>query len=657
MTVHDVTAPVIGAFPADATYECAGQIPPPNTSLVTATDACGPVTITHLGDVGNGGAGCAASPLVVTRTYRASDGSGNHTDRNQTFTVVDTTAPTITAFPPNQNLSCPSQIPPPNTALVAANDACGGTVFVTHTSDQSNGGSGCIDSPLVVTRTYHVADACGNGVSQSQVFTVVDTQAPVIEVAPDDMELSCAAEIPAPDVAAIVATDNCDPNVTVTHQGDVSNNGSGCSSSPLVVTRTYRATDACGQFVEASQVFTVIDTTAPVVDLPPPAGHATADCGSAILPDLRSTLVATDNCGTIEVTQDPGSGTVLAVGAHTVTFTIVDLCGNEATTSTTFTVDADTCPADLNGNGAVDPSDLAVLLGSWGPCPGCCANLDGDGAVGPTDLALLLGSWGPCPTADAGDPGTPAGDPTANQPPALADGDAASQGAASAASPRNGTGRKGVTDPATAGGLGAAEPGVLHAEPGQGFVLVEGAVALAASDRLVVEVDVTDLAATTVLVVRGPARLGGTLVVELTASDPEQAAQGLASSLSVPILLAESLEGTFDQVEIQRSATLTVDMPTVRTRVEGGLLSIELAPVGDSAAAAPRAPRALGIDLDGDGIATSADLLRLASILEAVGPAPSSVAAIALGLEGLDLDGNGLLDGHDLVEGALRLMR
>jgi hypothetical protein len=28
-----------------------------------------------------------------------------------------------------------------------------------------------------------------------------------------------------------------------------------------------------------------------------------------------------------------------------------------------------TCPADLNGDGQVNGGDLAILLGSWGPCP------------------------------------------------------------------------------------------------------------------------------------------------------------------------------------------------------------------------------------------------------------------------------------------------
>ena len=54
------------------------------------------------------------------------------------------------------------------------------------------------------------------------------------------------------------------------------------------------------------------------------------------------------------------------------------------------------CPADFDGNGAVGPFDLAILLGNWGPNPNHPADLDADGTVGPPDLALLLGNWGPC---------------------------------------------------------------------------------------------------------------------------------------------------------------------------------------------------------------------------------------------------------------------
>lgn len=58
--------------------------------------------------------------------------------------------------------------------------------------------------------------------------------------------------------------------------------------------------------------------------------------------------------------------------------------------------EACSCPADLNGDGTVNASDLALLLGAWGPNIGHPADLNNDGAVGPADLALLLGSWGSC---------------------------------------------------------------------------------------------------------------------------------------------------------------------------------------------------------------------------------------------------------------------
>jgi hypothetical protein len=53
---------------------------------------------------------------------------------------------------------------------------------------------------------------------------------------------------------------------------------------------------------------------------------------------------------------------------------------------------------DLNGDGVVDGSDLLLLLGGWGPCPGssqwCAADINDDGTVDGSDLLLLLANWG-----------------------------------------------------------------------------------------------------------------------------------------------------------------------------------------------------------------------------------------------------------------------
>jgi YVTN family beta-propeller protein len=49
---------------------------------------------------------------------------------------------------------------------------------------------------------------------------------------------------------------------------------------------------------------------------------------------------------------------------------------------------------DLDGDGSVGASDLALILGAWGSTGGP-ADLDGDGSVGAPDIALLLGAWTP----------------------------------------------------------------------------------------------------------------------------------------------------------------------------------------------------------------------------------------------------------------------
>lgn len=53
---------------------------------------------------------------------------------------------------------------------------------------------------------------------------------------------------------------------------------------------------------------------------------------------------------------------------------------------------------DLDGDGRVGGSDLALLLAAWGPAEtleGLRGDLDGDGSVGGSDLAILLAAWDP----------------------------------------------------------------------------------------------------------------------------------------------------------------------------------------------------------------------------------------------------------------------
>lgn len=58
-------------------------------------------------------------------------------------------------------------------------------------------------------------------------------------------------------------------------------------------------------------------------------------------------------------------------------------------------------PGDLDRDGRVDGTDLAIMLSEWGPCPpppsACLADLDGNGSVNGTDLAFVLADWSPAP--------------------------------------------------------------------------------------------------------------------------------------------------------------------------------------------------------------------------------------------------------------------
>ena len=56
------------------------------------------------------------------------------------------------------------------------------------------------------------------------------------------------------------------------------------------------------------------------------------------------------------------------------------------------------CPGDLNGDGVVDLTDLAILLSDFDCTGGCAGDVDADGDADLTDLAILLANFdAPCP--------------------------------------------------------------------------------------------------------------------------------------------------------------------------------------------------------------------------------------------------------------------
>jgi hypothetical protein len=61
----------------------------------------------------------------------------------------------------------------------------------------------------------------------------------------------------------------------------------------------------------------------------------------------------------------------------------------------THAASANNCPADFNGDGVVDGTDLGTLFAGWGqPGP---TDIDGNGTTDGADLGTLLFAWGACP--------------------------------------------------------------------------------------------------------------------------------------------------------------------------------------------------------------------------------------------------------------------
>ncbi|MCA1614787.1 MAG: PxKF domain-containing protein [Acidobacteria bacterium] len=350
VTVVDNTKPVIAA-PADAAYVCPSDVPAAHPSQATRGtvldedgqplppgppfDNCG-VPVVTVAETSTG-AGSVADPLIITRTFKATDAVGNFSTAVQTITVVDPTAPTISA-PADLTLQCASGIPTASPSQATAADNCAApTVTV---SDSSNNGAGSAASPLVITRTYTATDAAGNTASDSQTITVIDTTAPTVS-APADLTLQCASGIPAPDASQATASDNCagTPAVTVS---DASNNGAGSAASPLVITRTFTATDAAGNTASDTQTITVSDTTAPTLDVPTDitVGNDAGSCSAGV----SFAVTATDNCGPANVALSHASGSVFQKGTTTVTATATDAAGNATTKSFTVTVNDTEAP-------------------------------------------------------------------------------------------------------------------------------------------------------------------------------------------------------------------------------------------------------------------------------------------------------------------------
>ena len=318
--------------PVQVNVQCIGDVPVPNIAVVTdESDNCtaAPV-VAWVSDVSNG----LSCPETITRTYSVTDDCGNAISVTQLIVVDDNINPSA-SNPVQVNVQCIGDVPVPNITVVTdESDNCTAAPVVAWVSDVSNG----LSCPETITRTYSVTDDCGNAITVTQLIVVDDNINPSA-TAPNDYAIEGCEEsaitdfvysetetiVPLASYLALTgatATDNC--NIArVTYQDSQSGN------CPILVTRTWRVTDGCGNSTSVTQTITIDDNTAPNVITKDIIIYLDETTGLATL-----TPVMVDD-GSTDICTDPPYLSVSKsifdcsnVGPNSVYLIAVDDCGN-----------------------------------------------------------------------------------------------------------------------------------------------------------------------------------------------------------------------------------------------------------------------------------------------------------------------------------------
>ncbi|MCT4630120.1 gliding motility-associated C-terminal domain-containing protein, partial [Winogradskyella sp.] len=329
ITVQDTTPPTITA-PADITIECTDDTSSANTGVATGSDTCGNVTITE-SDVET--AACGNTKTIV-RTWTVTDECGNSVSADQTITVVDTTAPTFNeTLPSDITVECDAV---PTAETLTASDNCGdATVTLNETTTD-----GTCDNEYTLTRTWTAADACGNETVHTQIITVQDTTAPTFnETLPADVTVECDT---VPTAETLTASDNCGTATVTLNESTTA----GTCDNEYTLTRTWTATDACGNETIHSQTITVQDTTAPTFNETLPS-DITVECDAV---PTAETLTASDNCGSVNVVfvEEITNGACMGDYIIERTWTTTDACGNDSIHIQIITVQDTMAPTLVN---------------------------------------------------------------------------------------------------------------------------------------------------------------------------------------------------------------------------------------------------------------------------------------------------------------------
>ena len=302
-------------------------------------------------------------PYDILRTYVASDNNGNIDSCVQTITVNDTDLP-IVSCPANMIIigsmsTCDTMLIIP---LATATDACGITSI---TNDYTGGGadaSGTFSGGETIV-TFTATDNCGN--IGTCVMTVIVDVNPALGC-PSDITVDC--ELSEEPIftsfaqfmnAGGSANLGCGADTSAfTHIGDILISTNSCTQ---IYERTYGLPGMMGEMFECTYEITVTDDENPVITCATDINvNASIDQCTAM---VELTPIATDNCGSVTVTNDFTSETIGAfpIGTTMVTFTATDNCGNASSCTMNVTVNDAQAPYITCPEGALAMCDANMI--------------------------------------------------------------------------------------------------------------------------------------------------------------------------------------------------------------------------------------------------------------------------------------------------------
>ena len=187
--------------------------------------------------------------------------------------------------------------------------------------------------------TWTAIDDCGNFVTTSATFTVVDTTPPTITPGASNLTVECDGSGNSAELNAWLAGHGVPrrPDICCdSGEMDWSHNFSGLSDECCATgsaTVTFTVTDDCGNWATTAATFTIVDTTPPTISGCPDDIVVPADAGGCDAVVTWTEPTAMDVCCDVVpwTTRSHAPDDTFGTGTTTVTYTFTDACGNTAT--------------------------------------------------------------------------------------------------------------------------------------------------------------------------------------------------------------------------------------------------------------------------------------------------------------------------------------